>query len=305
MMEVEDAHAYRDADMIPEEGEWDDQIMQDDHQPTAIPEVEMGNEFADDDIEYDMEDASGHAEYVEEIAIVPLPVHPVNAAVSSSARPQTPLVLDISKVDVVFESPSHARTPEPSVAAEEDRSTHPTLPSTTSATATQNETEQTREHDNTASLSLETNIEKPVPPETLDARESVDLPEEVREPATAPSVPQDDAQQNSGAVLETHGADGDAAEEETAVDEASADFYPSPVLISSATSSHPSFYLFVQPDSSPDELVYLSDQPQLFYEPLQAVFEAIRALTDDLGIPEHVELGLYSEALDLNVTEVC
>jgi hypothetical protein len=76
MMEVEEMHGFRDADMIPEEtsAAWDDQMMQDDHHHQPIPEVEMANEFPNDDIEYDMEDASGHLEFPDEPVLSPTEV---------------------------------------------------------------------------------------------------------------------------------------------------------------------------------------------------------------------------------------
>lgn len=311
MMEVEDIHAYHDADMMPEDNavDYGDHIMQDDHL-VAIPEVEMENDVGDEAIEYDMEDAPGHADYAEDAAVPSISVHPASTAASSSPRLRTPPPADNLKADIVFESPSQARTPEPTVPTEEGQNTNKTS-LTDPATTTPKEPEGSQP----PAVESET---VPAPPATQEVERSDALPEtaeplepeeshgeephEMHEEPSNDLVPQ--PEDDSLPVPESPVHVG-AEEDHTAPDEASQEYYPSPVFISSPNTSHPAFYLFLPPDSSPDELVYLADQPQLFFEPLHTVFEAIRGLADEVEIPEHVELAFYSEALDLNVSEVC
>lgn len=143
-------------------------------------------------------------------------------------------------------------------------------------------------------------------PETAEAPEPEESHgEELHEMHEEPSNDLDPQPEDHSLPIPEFPVNAGAEEDHTAPDEASQEYYPSPVFISSPNTSHPAFYLFLPPDSSPDELVYLADQPQLFFEPLHTVFEAIRSLADEIEIPEHVELAFYSEALDLNVSEVC
>lgn len=306
MMEVEDHHGYYDADMLPEEVsvDYDDHDMQDDHQHVAIPEVEMGNDVVEEDIEYDMEDASENILNAEDVVVPLVSVDTPVIADSPSRRTRTPPPADSLKPDVVFESPSQARTPEPTASVDEVQAAHPEASSAVLTTATPGEPEveqapvATQEDAETPKIAE--NAESSGPGDIVVATEPEERQERTDESPDEPSAPRDDDPLPTEETTE----DALANEEEPTNEEAVAEYFPSSVLISSSSTSHPVFYLFATPENSPDELVYMADQPQLFYEPLQAVFETIRGLADELSIPEHVELAFYSEALDLNVSEV-
>jgi hypothetical protein len=317
MMEVEEVHGFRDADMIPEETTmgWDDQMMQDDQHHQLIPEVEMAHEFPDDDIEYDMEDTLENLEPSDSPIISPAKVLelPEQAIVATSVLPQpsTPLPADSTASDDIHESkhPEPPVEPSPEVPAAESE-THPASDKQTNdLPQPQNgQPDANRENESAAS-----NGRSSSPKPTL--AEKVASPTVSQADAHADNEP--DRSEPHEAVVGSHTAQGEAEEavdsqpelnEESAgpVDESATELYPSSVLVlSSSSSALPSFYLFAPPEDSPsEEVVYLADQPQLFYESLHAVFDALRALADDLGIMHHVELALCSEALDLNVSEV-
>lgn len=315
MMEVEEIHGFRDADMIPEEAEmgWDDQMMQDDHhQP--IPEVEMANEFLDDAIEYDMEDTSGHLEPSDDPIISPAKVVELTeeTILTTSVLPQssTPPPGESAATDNTDESKPTEPPVGPSTevpAAESE--THPAnaeqpndLPQPESDPADATRESESAASNKSPSPPKVTLAEGPPSPTVSQADAHADNEPDRSEPYEAVVNPHTTQEDADGAVdLQPE------PNEESAgpVDESATELYPSPVLVLSPSSAFPSFYLFAPPeDASSEEVVYLADQPQLFYEPLHVVFDALRALADDLGIMRHAELALCSEALDLNVSEV-
>ena len=313
MMEVEEVHSFRDADMIPEEtlATWDDQMMQDDHhnhQP--IPEVEMANEFPDDDIEYDMEDASGQPEFSSDPIIPPAEVVPVTEPIAATAiilpQSSTPPATDSGTNDNVAKSkppelPVEFSTGLPVAVSEElapelppqredgpvDAS-HKSEPAPSNEPASSPETALAEKLASPTASHAETHADGE--PDRSERHEAVVSSNTAQEEIEGPADPQPEP---SKEYLDP-------------VDESATELYPSSVFILSPSSSTlPSFYLFAPPDdASSEEIVYFADQPQLFYEPLNTIFDALRAIAGDLGIMDHVELGLCSEALDLNVSEV-
>jgi len=325
MMEVEEVHGFRDADMMPEEtsAAWDDQMMQDDHHHQPIPEVEMANEFPDDDIEYDMEDASGDLEFPDEPVISPSEV----VEVTDQTQPQT-----IPTAASILPQPSSTPPPPPpaitySVSNDDIPESKPPeeLPagsSTEAPVVVESDTrpandEQGNDQPESALVDASRASESAPPNGHLSSPKTALAARLASPQAETRADGELDRSEPHEAVINS-----DAAQEETEeatdllpepnkeslepADESATELYPSSVLVSSPSSSAlASFYLFAPPDdASSEEVVYFADQAQLFYEPLHAVFEAFRALADDLGIMDHVELALCSEALDLNVSEV-
>ncbi|KAF8318254.1 hypothetical protein DL93DRAFT_443406 [Clavulina sp. PMI_390] len=320
MMEVEEAHTHGllDQDMMGEDGliDYGDDIMQDEHGVIA-PEVEMGHDTFEDGIEYDMEDASEHtADYSAHAAE---PVASVPESVSSDAaptRPKTPPATEGTAPDVVFDSPSHSKVPEPS-----------TLASTTSNIVEAQTPAPTQQPDSPAPPATlpasaepehDSEAEKPSPTNVVVEQSHLasSEPPQVTDPgvAAAPGPPQEEHEEAAEEpVASTTDQDPSSAvdppvtdhEAEHAVEEGDDSVYfPSPVLVTSSTESHLPFYLFAAPEGASDEVIHLADQPELFFQPLHSVFEALRGLSEELNIPTHVELALYCDGLDLNITEV-
>jgi len=330
MMEVEEVHGFRDADMIPEEtsAAWDDQMMQDDHHHQPIPEVEMANELPDDDIEYDMEDASGHLEFPDEPVISPTEVVEVTNQTQTQTIPTAASILPRPTSTPLPLSPPPPATAD-SVSNDKIPGGKPPeeLPAGSSTEAPVVESDTRPANDD-----QDNDRPENAPVDASRASESAPPNGHLASPKTAltgrfASPPASEAETRADGEpdrSEPHEAvvNSDAAQEKTEeatdplpeptkeslepVDESATELYPSSVLVLSPSSSTlASFYLFAPPDdSSSEEVVYFADRAQLFYEPLHAVFEALRALADDLGIMDHVELTLCSEALDLNVSEV-
>lgn len=319
MMEVEEVHSYRDADMVPEDlgAEWDDQVMHDDHVET-IPEVEMGNEIPDEDIEYDMEDDSGQVQvYAEEApgsAVGEVAEHTMVADLSA-VRPQTPPTNEVSKVDVVFTSPEQ-KLPKDSSSPAVDPSSTPAaspvaaVPDYTSKSNSPQQDQHPTPADTEAPSNHQTD-DAVQDPASLDEANTVQGAVQAVEPGADDREPEPEPEHGEYAqelpVSVEQSTDLRTETREPVAEETSTELYPSPVLVTNPSSSVlPSFYLFVSPESSAEDSppVYLVDQPQLYYDPIHQVFEALRELSEDIGISDHVELALCSEPLDLNVSEV-
>lgn len=339
MMEVEEAVQYHDADMVPEDVAIDyaDEIMQDDH-AFAIPEVDMEHDASnDEEIEYDMEDLSAPSETVPSESTLPPSGLVETISTSALHHPQTPSPLGKAAPETAFLDAPHDVVTETSAPAPPETSYQPAtevepapvpLPHASDALVSA-EAPSLATHS-----SLNPTPEQPSPPAVhthsaspvaepddgpahreddeaeggpsqasqpkQDQGEPVNHSQEASEPAAVET-----AVEHSNTAAATISAPNDAQEEYN--EEVNSEVYPSSVLISNPhTSSLPSFYLFVAPDSANgDELVYLADEAHLFFEPISSVFEALRAHEDHLGVPGNVELSLYSEGLDLNVSEVC
>jgi hypothetical protein len=308
MMEVEELPPTGDTEMFPEDASWYDdhnQIMAEDIMTDDVVEVDM-----DAPIEYEMED---HDENIVDLGSTYVPIQ-LATQQPLPAAPRSPPPQEVTAVsaDIASEGPSHAQSLESS-----------------------GNSPQIFPISNLDALPLtESSKVQPIP--SLSSPHDLSQPEPSSAPASDSSAPLSKAVGLIGSTVSETGPvdsedrrlaeavftnDASAPAEDAPLDESAgveATIDPldttssevSPVLILNPTSTTlPSFYLFTSSgsiSSSPSQPppLYLKDQIQLFYEPLQSVFQVLHELADDLDIADHSEFVMCSEGLDLTIPEV-
>ena len=304
-MEVEEMPSYGDTDMIA-----DDSWYEDHHD--MVPEsagfadpLEVDMEADPEMIEYEMEDAPTEDVIVESAPVPSFPAPENTAFNPASIRPKTP-PHPVSAPEVVFESPSHGTPDEHTEKIIEARvpdvvepALEPAAPSQTTPVESYTPTSPAHQPQEPSAL-LENAPQETVATAPQSAPVHAVSPEvaqaQVVDPAPLPTTEEVEVV----TVATEAEAEAQAPLLEHAAPEAS------PVLISSSWDSSP-FYLFSYPAaSSSSELppLYFADRPELFFEPISNVFEALRELWGSESVFSHSELVLASEALELTLPEV-